>query len=79
MKEILKTLDPSLVDVLPQGAINKLAERYKRRRQSITKMLTGQIGREDNVKAIVQGAMEMIEEHQQIQDALISQINTHLG
>ena len=71
MKEILASLEPSLVDVLPQGAINKLAERYKRRRQSITKMLTGQIGKEENVQAIVAGAKDLIQEHRAIQDQVL--------
>ena len=71
MKQILSSLNPSLVDVLPQGAINKLAERYKRRRQSITKMLTGQIGKEENVQAIVEGAKDLIQEHRAIQDQVL--------
>ena len=77
MKEILASLDPSLVDVLPEGAINTLAEKYKRRRQSISKMLKGQIGSEDNVRLVVDGAVEIIREHQQIQEQVLSQLASH--
>lgn len=74
MKEILANLNPSIVEVLPQGAIMRLAERYKRKRQSITKMLRGEIGNEENVKAVVQGAVEIIREHQEVQDRVLSQL-----
>lgn len=74
MKQILQNLEPSLVEVLPEGAINTLAERYKRRRQSISKMLRGQIGNEDNVRAVVEGAVEIIREHQEVQDRVLSQL-----
>lgn len=74
MKQILQNLDPSLVEVLPEGAINTLAERYNRRRQSISKMLRGQIGNEDNVRAVVEGAVEIIREHQDIQDRILLQL-----
>lgn len=77
MKEILQTLEPSLVEVLPEGAINTLAERYKRRRQSISKMLRGQIGSEDNVRAVVEGAVEIIREHQMVQESVLSQLDSH--
>ena len=77
MKEILQTLEPSLVEVLPEGAINTLAERYKRRRQSISKMLRGQIGSEDNVRAVVLGAVEIIREHQLVQESVLSQLDSH--
>lgn len=74
MKEILASLNPTLVDVLPQGAINKLALKYKRRRQSISKMLLGQIGNDQNVAAVVEGAKEIIAEHREIQDAVLAQL-----
>lgn len=77
MKEILASLDPSLVDVLPEGAINTLAEKYKRRRQSISKMLKGLIGSEENVRLVVDGAVEIIREHQQIQEQVLSQLESH--
>jgi hypothetical protein len=77
MKEILASLDPSLVDVLPEGAINTLAEKYKRRRQSISKMLKGLIGSEENVRLVVDGAVEIIREHQQIQEQVLSQLEAH--
>lgn len=77
MKEILASLDPSLVDVLPEGAINMLAEKYKRRRQSISKMLKGLIGSEENVRLVVDGAVEIIREHQQIQEQVLSQLEAY--
>lgn len=54
IKEELKKLQPGITDQLPNGAIAQIAEEMNLTRQSVTRMLSGQFGAEENLIRMLQ-------------------------
>ena len=60
MKETLSSLNPSIPEILPDGSIKKMAEEFGKHPASITRMLTGETGSDENVKAVFDAAYKII-------------------
>lgn len=49
LKQKLQELTPNIAEQLPQGAINEIAKRLNLARQSVTRMLKGESGKDENI------------------------------
>lgn len=78
LKQILAELNPSITDLLPHGAIDKIADKYLKSRQTISNMLRGKTGKEEYVLVILQEAINIAKEEKVAQDKLVKTIKTVL-
>ena len=60
MKEILTSLNPSIPELLPTGAIDELAIKHQKHPASISRMLRGMTGSNENVEALLKDAILII-------------------
>lgn len=74
MKEKLRELQPSILDLLPKGAVNCLAQKFNKRRQNVSLMLKGELGNENNVQLLVEEAVRIIKEEQRLQNEVIKKL-----
>lgn len=63
LKQDLKDLNLSIVDLLPRGAIGRLADKHSISRQNIVKMLEGEFGKAERLTPLVIDALSLIEDH----------------
>jgi hypothetical protein len=61
LKEKLSKLDTPVAEHLPSGSITVLAEKFGYARQTISAMLRGEVGSEDNVRKVLIEALRLIE------------------
>lgn len=78
LKQILADLNPSITDQLPHGAIDEIATKYLKSRQTISNMLRGKTGKEDYVLVILKEAMKIAEKEKANQGNLADTIQTVL-
>jgi|GEM_PF-3812389 len=74
IKDLLQNISPSLTDQLPHGAINELAEKHEKSRQSIAMMLRGDNGSEENVEAVLKSTIEILRNDSNRQQQLAGQL-----
>lgn len=67
IKNILGELEQPIPDALPSGAIKELKEKHGYTRQTITKMLRGQTGKEENIREVLNSAMEILDKASRLQ------------
>ena len=63
LKEKLANLQPPISDHLPKGGITVLAEKFGFARQTISGMLRGEVGNEENIKSVLMEALRLIEDN----------------
>jgi len=74
LKQKLQELTPNIVDQLPQGAINRIAQQAKLARQSVTRMLKGESGKDENIIALLGFVQEIAAEEGQRQTNLAAAV-----
>lgn len=80
IKDLLKSITPSLAEQLPYGAINDLADKHNKTRQSIAKMLKGDDGpSEENTEAVLKSALEILRNDSNRQKQLAIQLENILN
>lgn len=62
IKEEIKTSKISIIELLPAGAIGRLALTHGLSRQNVTKMLQGDFGKPDRLQNLITDALFLIEE-----------------
>jgi len=62
IKEEIKTSKISIIELLPPGAIGRLAITHGLSRQNVTKMLEGAFGKPERLQNLVADALFLIEE-----------------
>lgn len=67
IKTILGELEQPIPDVLPSGAIKALEKKHGFTRQTITRMLRGQTGKEENVREVLISALEILDKASRLQ------------
>lgn len=79
IKTILGKLEHNIPDLLPFGAINQLAKKHGFARQTITKMLLGQTGSEENVREVLKTALEILDKNSKLQTDTAQQIREKIN
>lgn len=74
LKQKLQELTPNIVDQLPQGAINRIAQQAKLARQSVTRMLKGESGKDENIITLLGLVQEIAAEEGQRQTNLAAAV-----
>lgn len=78
IKTILQQIGQEIIDTLPHGAINKIAEEHGYSRQTIAKMLKGETGQENVVNEVLSSAIEILDTNSRLQTDLASKIKKEL-
>jgi hypothetical protein len=80
IKDTLKKLNPPITDSLPLGAINELADQHNFARQTITRMLKGETGSEENVREVLASvaglALQAGQDNYQLAELINTLLNT---
>lgn len=78
-KEIVKNLNPSIVDMLPRGAVKELAEEFEINRANMSKILKGEFGDDRHFSQIIEAALKKIKSHATTRNDFVKKVCLELN